>query len=70
LERVLDEFPEYHMNILLLDFNAKVSREDISKPAIAFSDTFNNIYTKLRMLSSVDMHIDTRFAGQRQQFRW
>jgi hypothetical protein len=28
LERVLDKFPKYHMNILL-DFNAKVGREYI-----------------------------------------
>jgi hypothetical protein len=34
LERVLDEFPKYHMKILLLDFNAKVGREDIFKSPI------------------------------------
>jgi hypothetical protein len=33
LERVFDKFPKYHMKILL-DFNAKVGREDIFKPAI------------------------------------
>jgi hypothetical protein len=27
-------FPKYHMKILLGDFNAKVGREDISKPTI------------------------------------
>jgi hypothetical protein len=32
LERVFDKFPKYHMKILLGDFNAKVGREDISKP--------------------------------------
>jgi exonuclease III len=32
LERVFDKFPNYHMKILLGDFNVKVSREDISKP--------------------------------------
>jgi hypothetical protein len=32
LERVFDIFPKYHMKILL-DFNAKVGREDIFKPA-------------------------------------
>jgi hypothetical protein len=32
LERVFNKFPKYHMKILLGDFNAKVSREDIFKP--------------------------------------
>jgi hypothetical protein len=31
---VFDEFPKYHMKILLGDFNAKVGREDIFKPTI------------------------------------
>jgi hypothetical protein len=34
LERVLDQFPRYDMNILLGDFNAKVGREEIFKPTI------------------------------------
>jgi hypothetical protein len=34
LELVFDKFPKYHMNILLLDFNAKVDKEDIFKPTI------------------------------------
>jgi hypothetical protein len=29
LERVFDQFPKYHMTILLVDFNAKVGREDM-----------------------------------------
>jgi hypothetical protein len=33
LERVFDKFPKYHMKILL-DFNAKVGREDIFEPTI------------------------------------
>jgi hypothetical protein len=33
-EQVLDQFPRYHMKILLGDFNAKVGREDIFKPII------------------------------------
>jgi hypothetical protein len=33
LECVFDKFPKYHMKILL-DFNAKVGREDIFKPTI------------------------------------
>jgi len=31
---VFDHFPKYHMKILLGDFNAKVGRDDISKPII------------------------------------
>jgi hypothetical protein len=31
LEQVFDQFPRYHMTILLGDFNAKVGREDIFK---------------------------------------
>jgi hypothetical protein len=34
LEHVFDQFPKCHMKILLGDFNAKVVREDISKPII------------------------------------
>jgi hypothetical protein len=34
LEGVFDQFPKYHMKILLGDFNAKVGREDIFKPTI------------------------------------
>jgi hypothetical protein len=33
LERVFDKFPKYHMKIML-DFNAKVGREDIFKLTI------------------------------------
>jgi hypothetical protein len=34
LEQVYDHFPKYHMKILLEDINAKVGRENISKPTI------------------------------------
>jgi exonuclease III len=34
LEQVFDQFPRYHMKILMGDFNAKVRREDIFKPII------------------------------------
>jgi hypothetical protein len=33
VKHVFDQFPKYHMNMLLGDFNAKVGREDILKPA-------------------------------------
>jgi hypothetical protein len=32
LERVLDQFPKHHTNILLGDFNKKIRWEDIFKP--------------------------------------
>jgi hypothetical protein len=34
LECIFDQFPKYHMKILLGDFNAKVGREDIFKLTI------------------------------------
>jgi hypothetical protein len=34
LEQAFDQFPGYHMKILVGDFNAKVGREDIFKPII------------------------------------
>jgi hypothetical protein len=34
LGQVFDQFPRYHMKILLVDFNAKVGRKDIFKPII------------------------------------
>jgi exonuclease III len=34
LEQVFDQFPKYHMKILVGDFNALVGREDIFKPII------------------------------------
>jgi exonuclease III len=45
LEGVFDQFPKYHMKILLGDFNAKVGREDIFKPTIKneiFHETIND----------------------------
>jgi exonuclease III len=32
LEEAFDQFPRYHMKILMGDFNAKVGREDIFTP--------------------------------------
>jgi hypothetical protein len=34
LERVLNKFPKYHTKIWLGDFNTKVGREHVFKPAI------------------------------------
>jgi hypothetical protein len=39
LEQVIDKFPNYHIEILLGDLNAKVSREYIFKPTIGNSDS-------------------------------
>jgi hypothetical protein len=33
-EQVFDHFPRYHIKMLLVDFNAKVGREDNFKPII------------------------------------
>jgi hypothetical protein len=32
IKHVFNQFPKYHMKILLGDFNAKVGMEDVSKP--------------------------------------
>jgi hypothetical protein len=42
LERMFDKFPKYHMKILLGDFNAKLSREDILNLQVGMK-----VYTKL-----------------------
>jgi hypothetical protein len=34
LEQVFEQFPRYHMKIMMRDFNAKVGREDNFKPVI------------------------------------
>jgi hypothetical protein len=34
LEQVFEHFPQYHIKILLGDFNAKVGRENVFKPTI------------------------------------
>jgi hypothetical protein len=34
LKQVFDQFPRYHMKILIRDFNKEVGREDIFKPII------------------------------------
>ena len=33
-KQVFDHFPEYHMKIILGDFNAKLGRENVFKPTI------------------------------------
>jgi hypothetical protein len=48
LERVFNNFPKYHMKNLL-DFIAKVEREDIFKLTIG-----NETYTKLAMIMELE----------------
>jgi hypothetical protein len=43
LEQVFDHFPEYHMKILLGDFNTKLRREDLFKPTIWDENLHENI---------------------------
>jgi hypothetical protein len=50
LEGVFDQFPKYHMKILLGDFIAKVGREDIFKPT-----TGNESLTKLVMIVGTEL---------------
>jgi len=44
LEQVFDQFPKYHMKILLGDFNAKVGRENIFKPTIGQKSLHQDSY--------------------------
>jgi hypothetical protein len=46
LEQVFDQFPRYHIKILLGDFNAKVGRENIFKPIIG-----NGVYMEPVMIT-------------------
>jgi hypothetical protein len=43
LKHVFDQFPSYHMKILLGDYNAKVGREDIFKPIIDEASNDNGV---------------------------
>ena len=43
LEQTLDQFPRYHMKLLLGDFNAKVEQEDIFKPTIIGKESLHKI---------------------------
>jgi hypothetical protein len=45
LEHVFDKFPNYHMKIVLGDFNAKVGREDFQTNYMGM-----RVYTKLVMI--------------------
>jgi exonuclease III len=50
LEDVFDQFPKYHLKILLGDFNAKVGREDIFHPSVGNE----RVCTKLVMIMGLE----------------
>jgi len=72
LEQVFDYFPKYHMKMLLGEFNAKVGRENISKPKIGLESlrqesndsgvrlvnfaTSKNLVVKSRMFPHRNIH--------------
>jgi hypothetical protein len=74
LEHVFDKFPKYHIKILLENFNAKVSREDIFKQKIGNEildeisndngvrvvnfATSKNLFVKSTMFSHRTSHFD------------
>jgi hypothetical protein len=49
LESIFDKFPKYHMKMLLRDFNAKVSREDILNQQLGMK-----VYMKLVMIMELE----------------
>jgi hypothetical protein len=49
LEQVFDQFPRYHMKILMGHINAKIGREDILKPIIGM-----RVYVKPVMIMGSD----------------
>jgi hypothetical protein len=56
IERVFDEFPEYHTKMLLGDFNAKVVREYIFKPIIGNESLHKNLPVKSTMFPHCNIH--------------
>ena len=55
LEQGFDHFPQYHMKILLSDFNAKVGREDTFKPKIGSGSLHrNSIDNGVRIVNFAD----------------
>jgi hypothetical protein len=59
LEQVFDNFPKYHMKIILGDFNAKVGRENIFKPTnengSLHHDTTDNGVTEVNFTTSKNL---------------
>jgi hypothetical protein len=52
LERVFNEFPKYHMNVLLGDFNAKTGRKDIFKQRVGNERFWGGRYRWVRVDTS------------------
>jgi hypothetical protein len=73
LERVFDEFPTYHMKILLGDFNAKVVSKDIFKPTVGNESLYeinnDNGVMLVNYATSKNLRVkntNTTFLGQLQ----
>jgi hypothetical protein len=58
LENVFDKSPKYHVNILLLDFSAKVVREDILNPTVGNESlqiwTHDPLFERVRTVHALD----------------
>jgi hypothetical protein len=69
LERVLDQFPNYNMKILLGDFNAKAGREYIFKPTIRNENLHevnnNNGFTVVKFATSNNLILKRTVFTQR-----
>jgi hypothetical protein len=61
LQHVFDEFPKYHMKILLADFSAKVGTEDILKPAIG-NESLHEISNDNGVVCSKFCHIQKSYC--------
>jgi len=75
LEQVFDHFPRYHMKILLGDFNAKVGRENIFKPAIGneslHQDSNNNGVRIVNFATSKNLVKSTMFPHRNiHKYTW
>jgi hypothetical protein len=73
---VFDQFPKYHMKILLGYFNAKVGREDIFRPAVgneSLHETSNNNGVRVvNFATSKNLVINSTMFPQRKihKYTW
>jgi endonuclease/exonuclease/phosphatase family metal-dependent hydrolase len=72
LERVFNKFPKYHMQILLGDFNAKVGREAIFKPAIGMKVYNENGVRLVNFVTSKKLRVKSTMFPHRKihKFNW